>query len=69
MKLIIERDNYGDFYIYRETEKHFKRVEKQRANLQQCETSIIDHECFNANMPENSYMVFQLDNKQHRKGR
>lgn len=68
MKLIIERDKDGEFYIYRESEKHHAITEPQRANeMQRCDTSITDYECYNGNMPENTYLVYELDNRKHRK--
>ena len=66
MRLIIEKGNDGSMYIYRESEKHYRRVERQRANLKRVGKDVIDQECNMTNFPYNSYMVFHLKKKKNR---
>ena len=57
MKLIIEVDHAGRTYVYRETEKHHKVVEKTRSNLVERTIESCDHECL---VSPGEYFVLEL---------
>lgn len=60
MKLIVERDYSGALYIYKETEKHFRKVEKNRAG-RRVSFRKTEEECYGANLQPGEYIVYQLD--------
>lgn len=61
MKLIIEKDTEGRLYIYRESEKHFKAVEKGRTG-QKVAVDIFDKECnVEHAMEDGTYIVVDIN--------
>jgi hypothetical protein len=64
MKLVVQVA-HGTVYVYRESEKHFKRVESQRKCSRRMKAKDLDFEC-DLSMYENCHWVFDL-NKTHKK--
>ena len=62
MKLIVERDENGDIHCYREQEKHFKRVEKDRATEStKLDPKLLDNGCnLHMAMGNSTYFVFDV---------
>lgn len=58
MKLIIEKIN-GIVYAYRETEKHFKKAEKQR-KFRKFSTKDLDKECNLSHYDNDCHFVIDI---------
>lgn len=60
MHLVIEK-NDGRLYAYREDATQFKAMEKTyRNSLQKLQPQTLDDECDLSDMPNNSYIVFNV---------
>ena len=62
MKFIIEKNQDGHIYCYRETEKHFKKAERSRQDhgLIQAKLELLDEECDLSHYDKGIYFVVNL---------
>jgi hypothetical protein len=58
MKLVIQVA-HGTVYAYRESEKHFKRVESQRKSSRLMKPKVLDFEC-DLSTYDNCHWVFDI---------
>jgi hypothetical protein len=58
MKLIVEVDENGQLYLYRESKKHYKRVKNQRNNRDKITLKDLDNDC--ACMIPNTCLVVNI---------
>lgn len=63
MHLIIEKDPSGTIYVYRECNKHNKKVKHERLSMIHLPIEQMDIECNTNSWPNNSYMDIEYKAK------
>jgi hypothetical protein len=64
MKLVIEKDHDGAIFVYKEDEKHHKKVEPSRASrMKRLAVDQLANECGLAHYPNGVYFVINIKDK------